>query len=69
MYWASALLGMDGTALAAALADPALKARYAELGNPVAPLEQQSPEALATLQKAEIERWWPILTAANIKSE
>jgi tripartite-type tricarboxylate transporter receptor subunit TctC len=58
-----------GTALAAALADPALKARYAELGNPVAPLEQQSSEALATLQKAEIDRWWPIVTAANIKGE
>ena len=57
------------TAVAAALADPALKARYAELGNAVAPLEQQSPEGLATLQKAELARWWPIVKAANIKGE
>jgi tripartite-type tricarboxylate transporter receptor subunit TctC len=58
-----------GTAVTAALADPALKARYAELGNAVAPHEQQSSEALATLQNAEIDRWWPIVNAANIKGQ
>ena len=31
--------------------------------------EQQSPEALATHQKAEIDRWWPTIKAANIKAE
>jgi tripartite-type tricarboxylate transporter receptor subunit TctC len=29
----------------------------------------QTPEALAAQQKAEIEKWWPILKAANIKGE
>jgi hypothetical protein len=29
----------------------------------------QTPEALAALQKAEIERWWPIIKDANIKAE
>ena len=30
---------------------------------------QQSPEALRAFQKAEIERWWPIIKASNIKVE
>jgi hypothetical protein len=33
------------------------------------PREQQTPEALAALQKADIEKWWPIIKAANIKAE
>jgi tripartite-type tricarboxylate transporter receptor subunit TctC len=31
--------------------------------------EQQTPEALVAYQKAEIEKWWPIIKAANIKAE
>jgi hypothetical protein len=30
---------------------------------------QQTPEALATFQNAEIEKWWPIIKAAGIKPE
>jgi hypothetical protein len=33
------------------------------------PPEQQTPEALGALQKAEIEKWWPIIKAANLKVE
>jgi tripartite-type tricarboxylate transporter receptor subunit TctC len=51
------------------LADPAVKARFAELGLDVAPSAQQSPEGLAAFQKAEIEKWWPIIKAAGIKAE
>jgi hypothetical protein len=29
----------------------------------------QTPEALAAQQKAEIEKWWPILKVANIEGE
>jgi tripartite-type tricarboxylate transporter receptor subunit TctC len=57
------------SAIAAALAGPAIKARFADLGFDVAPPDQQSPDGLATLQKAEIDRWWPIIKAANIKGE
>jgi tripartite-type tricarboxylate transporter receptor subunit TctC len=51
------------------LADPAVKERFAELGIEIAPLVQQSPEALRAFQKGEMERWWPIIKAANIKAE
>ncbi len=34
-----------------------------------APLDQQSPEALRAFQKAEADRWWPIIKAANLKAE
>jgi hypothetical protein len=35
---------------------------------PVAPPERQTPQALATHHKAEIENWWPIIKAAGIKA-
>jgi tripartite-type tricarboxylate transporter receptor subunit TctC len=53
----------------AAMHDPEVKARFADLGLDVPPREQQSPEALAALQKAEIAKWWPIIKAAGIKAE
>src|SRR3954452_5272357 len=56
-------------AMTKVLADPAVKARFAELGLDVASPEQQKPEGLAAYQKAEIEKWWPIIKAAGIKGE
>jgi tripartite-type tricarboxylate transporter receptor subunit TctC len=52
-----------------ALADPAVRKRLAELGQDVPPLAQQTPEALGAVQKAEIEKWWPVMKAANIRAE
>ena len=52
-----------------ALADPTLRKRFSEIGQEIWPREKQTPEALAALQKAEIERWWPIIKDANIKAE
>ena len=52
-----------------ALADPATRAKLAEPGQEIFPREQQTPEALRALQKAEIEKWWPIIKAGNIKVE
>src|ERR1700737_3352904 len=51
------------------LADPSVQKRFEELGIEITPLVQQSPEALRALQKAEAERWWPIIKAANLKGE
>ena len=51
------------------LADPQVKQRFDELGIQITPINQQSPEALRDFQKAEAERWWPIMRASNIKAE
>nr|WP_249797636.1 tripartite tricarboxylate transporter substrate-binding protein [Bradyrhizobium sp. 199] len=56
-------------AVSAVLADAAVKQRFAELGQEIPPSEQQTPAALATFQKAETEKWWPIVKAADIKAE
>ena len=51
------------------LADPMVRKRFDELGIEITQLAQESPEALRALQKAESERWWPIIKASNIKAE
>jgi tripartite-type tricarboxylate transporter receptor subunit TctC len=56
-------------AVQVALAEPKLRTRIAELGQEMFPPEQQTPEALAALQAAEIEKWWPVIKQANIKGE
>ena len=56
-------------AAVAALADPAVRERLAALGLDVPAPEQQTPAALGALQRAEIEKWWPIIKAANIKAQ
>jgi tripartite-type tricarboxylate transporter receptor subunit TctC len=51
------------------LADPAVRQKLTELGHVIATPEEQTPEGLAAFHKAEIEKWWPIIKAANIKPE
>jgi len=51
------------------LFDPKVRERFGELGIGITPHDQQTPEALRAYQKAEAERWWPIIKAANIKVE
>jgi tripartite-type tricarboxylate transporter receptor subunit TctC len=52
-----------------ALADPTVRARLTELGHVIVPREEQTPEGLAAFHKAEIDKWWPIIKAANIKPD
>jgi tripartite-type tricarboxylate transporter receptor subunit TctC len=56
-------------AVVEALGDPAVGSRLTEFGGEIFPLEQQTPEALAALQKADAEKWWPIMKAAGIRAE
>jgi tripartite-type tricarboxylate transporter receptor subunit TctC len=63
------VIGKLNAAMVQTLADPAVVARFAQLGLDVAQREQQTPQALAAFQKAEIEKWWPIIKAAGIRGE
>src|SRR5215510_3419685 len=56
-------------AMMEALADPAVRARFTELGLDIASLEQQTPEGLAGFQKTEIDKWWPIIKDAGISAQ
>jgi tripartite-type tricarboxylate transporter receptor subunit TctC len=54
-------------AVVAALADGPTREKLAALGMEIVPRERQGPEALGAHQKAEIDKWWPIIKAADIK--
>ena len=56
-------------AVVTAFADPDVQKRLSDLGQEIPPREQLTPEALAAHHKAEIEKWWPIIKAANIRAE
>jgi tripartite-type tricarboxylate transporter receptor subunit TctC len=51
------------------LADPAVRRRLADLGQEIPSRNLQAPEAFGAFQRAEIEKWWPIIRAAGIKGE
>jgi tripartite-type tricarboxylate transporter receptor subunit TctC len=51
------------------LADPSVRARFADLGDMMSPRDQQTPEWLGEFHKAEFEKWLPIIKAANMKGE
>jgi tripartite-type tricarboxylate transporter receptor subunit TctC len=57
------------TTMVQVLASAPVKQRLDELGIEISPLQQQSPDALRALQKAEADRWWPIIKASGIKVE
>ncbi len=52
-----------------AVADPGVARRLADLGQAIPPPAQQTAEAFRAFHKAEIEKWWPIIKAGNIKIE
>jgi tripartite-type tricarboxylate transporter receptor subunit TctC len=56
-------------AIVEALADPAIRKRFSDIGQEIWPREMQTPEALAAQQKAEIEKWWPVIKNAGIKAQ
>ena len=64
-----AIISKLAAAVVDSLADPAMRQRIADQGMEIPPREQQTPEVLAAFQKAEIEKWWPIVKDAGIKAE
>jgi tripartite-type tricarboxylate transporter receptor subunit TctC len=52
-----------------ALADPAVRSRLTDLGMEIFPRDRQTPEALAALQKADAEKWLPLIKEFGIKVE
>ena len=63
------IMGKFNSAVMSTLADPAIRARLIDLGVAIPAPEQQTPEGFAALQKADIEKWWPIIKAAGIRGE
>ena len=57
------------SAVTDALADPLVRQRLIDLEFEIPPRDQQTPEALGAFQKAEIEKWWPIIKASGIRGE
>jgi len=51
------------------LTNSTIHQRLADQGMEIPPREQQTPEALRTFHESEIEKWWPIIKAANIRME
>jgi len=54
-------------AVAKAFDDPVVAKRIADLGMTIPASNERTPQALATYHKAEVDKWWPIIKAANIK--
>src|SRR3984957_17792634 len=52
-----------------AMNDPAVRAKFENLGLVMPPKDQLTPEALGAFQRSEIAKWWPMLKAANVKVE
>jgi tripartite-type tricarboxylate transporter receptor subunit TctC len=57
------------SAVRVSLADPVVQDRFKKVGQEIWPPEMQTPEALAARQKAEIERWTPIIVESGIKAD
>ena len=64
-----AIINKLNAAVVAAVDDPTIRTRLTALGRVLFPREQMTPQALAALQRAEIEKWWPIIKAAGIRGE
>jgi tripartite-type tricarboxylate transporter receptor subunit TctC len=63
------IIGKLNAAAVEALVDPAVRSRLADLGSEVFPREKQTPEALASMQRTDAEKWWPLIKEFGIKPE
>jgi tripartite-type tricarboxylate transporter receptor subunit TctC len=63
------VVGRLNAATVEALADPDVRSRFAVLGLEIFPRDQQTPEALDALVKADAQKWWPIIKESGIRVE
>ena len=63
------VVGKLNAAAVGSLADPVAQNSLADLGFEIPAARQQTPESLGAFQRAEIEKWWPIIKAAKIKGD
>lgn len=63
------VIGKINAAVVQALADPVVRQRLLNIGQVVFAPDQQTSEAMYAFQKAENEKWWPLIKAANIKAD
>jgi tripartite-type tricarboxylate transporter receptor subunit TctC len=63
------ILAKLDAALMQSLADPQVRQHLTDIAQNIFPREQQTPEALLAYQKAEIDKWWPLIKAAGIRAE
>jgi tripartite-type tricarboxylate transporter receptor subunit TctC len=73
-FWAPAgtpapILAKLNAAVQESLGDPAVRERLTGLGMEIPARERQTPAALVVQQKADIEKWWPVIRAAGIKQQ
>jgi tripartite-type tricarboxylate transporter receptor subunit TctC len=63
------IIGKLNAAAVEGLADAAVRSRLVELGFEIFSREQQTPETLNALVKADAEKWWPLIKEFGIKPE
>jgi tripartite-type tricarboxylate transporter receptor subunit TctC len=63
------IIGKLNAAVVEALGDPAVRSRLVDLEMDIFPTERQSPEALGALQRADAEKWWPIIKATGLRAQ
>ena len=56
-------------AMVEAMSDPLVRKRFIDLGQEIPSREGMTQQALAKHQKAEIDKWWPLMKEAGIKAE
>jgi tripartite-type tricarboxylate transporter receptor subunit TctC len=65
----AAIVEKLNAAIVETMADPAVRSRLMDLGQEIFPRDQQTPAALGAINKADIDKWWPIIKAAGVRSE
>jgi tripartite-type tricarboxylate transporter receptor subunit TctC len=63
------IVGRLNAAAVEALSEPAVRARVTEFGGEIFPRDQQTPESLGAMQRADAAKWWPIIKEFGIKAE